>query len=221
MSSDRAWLCVLLAIASDRISGKLRSSAKKTSLQTIETTEAFEKPRRGTIPISLSRIHLFAVKRSHHCPSWCSSLMMSQTGRRLRRTGSGPFQVSSNFSYPGLQELDPMLPVVRRYVEGAKDTSKLLDLLAAVGQDDVEPTRAATTRQALYPDVRKLRLSHIFDPAILMSSLSICLSRLFRLASSPDSSIKGTSTQISTITWRAACPSPHSISRCYSSGART
>ena len=35
-----------------------------------------------------------------------------------------------------------------------KDSTQLLDLLAAVGADDIEPTKATTGRQALYPDVR-------------------------------------------------------------------
>lgn len=41
---------------------------------------------------------------------------------------------------------------VRRYVEGAKESSKLLDLLSAVGSDDIEPTKAVAARQALYPE---------------------------------------------------------------------
>ncbi|KAF7800188.1 hypothetical protein EIP86_011435 [Pleurotus ostreatoroseus] len=41
---------------------------------------------------------------------------------------------------------------VRRYVEGTKEPSKLLDLLSAVGQDEIEPTRAVAARQALYPE---------------------------------------------------------------------
>lgn len=41
---------------------------------------------------------------------------------------------------------------VRKYVEGMKDSAQLLDLLAAVGADDIEPTKATTGRQALYPD---------------------------------------------------------------------
>ncbi|PPR00807.1 hypothetical protein CVT26_012448 [Gymnopilus dilepis] len=41
---------------------------------------------------------------------------------------------------------------VRNYVEGMKDATQLLDLLAAEGTFDIEPTRAAAGRQALYPD---------------------------------------------------------------------
>ncbi|KAH9834605.1 RNB-domain-containing protein [Rhodofomes roseus] len=41
---------------------------------------------------------------------------------------------------------------VRKYVEALQDTSKLLDLLSAPGSDEVEPTRVASARQALYPD---------------------------------------------------------------------
>ncbi|KAJ7600823.1 hypothetical protein C8J56DRAFT_1038453 [Mycena floridula] len=41
---------------------------------------------------------------------------------------------------------------VRKYVEGMKDGTQLLDLLAAAGSDSIEPTKAATGRQTLYPD---------------------------------------------------------------------
>ncbi|KAG6808306.1 hypothetical protein H0H92_004576 [Tricholoma furcatifolium] len=41
---------------------------------------------------------------------------------------------------------------VRKYVEGMKDPTQLLDLLAAEGSNDIEPTKAAGGRQALYPD---------------------------------------------------------------------
>jgi hypothetical protein len=34
-----------------------------------------------------------------------------------------------------------------------KDSTQLLDLLATVGSDDIDPTKAAG-RQALYPEVR-------------------------------------------------------------------
>ena len=64
-----------------------------------------------------------------------------------------PFRVSITLAPTSCHTTYLLLSSVRRYVEGAKDSSKLLDLLAAVGQDDIEPTRAKTTRQALYPDV--------------------------------------------------------------------
>jgi exosome complex exonuclease DIS3/RRP44 len=35
-----------------------------------------------------------------------------------------------------------------------KDSTQLLDLLAAAGSDEIEPTRAVAGRQALYTDVR-------------------------------------------------------------------
>ncbi|PBK71312.1 RNB-domain-containing protein [Armillaria solidipes] len=41
---------------------------------------------------------------------------------------------------------------VRRYVEGMSNATQLLDLLAAAGSDEIEPTKAAAGRQALYPD---------------------------------------------------------------------
>ena len=48
--------------------------------------------------------------------------------------------------------------LAKRYVEGMPEASKtqLMDLIAAPGQDDIEPTRAASGRQQLYPDVRAL-----------------------------------------------------------------
>lgn len=42
---------------------------------------------------------------------------------------------------------------VRRYIEGTKDSGKLLDLLSTAGSDDIEPTKAVAARQSLYPDV--------------------------------------------------------------------
>jgi len=42
---------------------------------------------------------------------------------------------------------------VRKYVEGMKEPTQLLDLLAAVGSDNIEPTRVVAGRQAFYPDV--------------------------------------------------------------------
>ncbi|KAG6853480.1 hypothetical protein C0991_004096 [Blastosporella zonata] len=41
---------------------------------------------------------------------------------------------------------------VRKYVEGMKEPTQLLDLLAAEGSNDIEPTKAVAGRQALYPD---------------------------------------------------------------------
>lgn len=46
---------------------------------------------------------------------------------------------------------------VRRYVQAMKDPGQLLDLLAAEGSHEIEPTRASGSKQALYPDV-----SHAF-----------------------------------------------------------
>ncbi|KAH8092215.1 RNB-domain-containing protein [Cristinia sonorae] len=40
---------------------------------------------------------------------------------------------------------------VRRYIEGLKESNQLLDLLSAMGED-IEPTRAAAPRHALYPE---------------------------------------------------------------------
>ncbi len=41
---------------------------------------------------------------------------------------------------------------VRHYVEGTKNASQLLDLISAAG-DQIEPTKAVASRQALYPEV--------------------------------------------------------------------
>lgn len=47
--------------------------------------------------------------------------------------------------------------LVRKYVEGMKESAQLLDLLSAAGSNDIEPTKAKAGRQALYPDVRIIR----------------------------------------------------------------
>ena len=62
---------------------------------------------------------------------------------------SGLFPVLTDFFVPFF-----MFFLVRKYVEGMKDSTQLLDLLAAVGSEDMEPTRVAIGRQVLYPDVR-------------------------------------------------------------------
>ncbi|KAG6861108.1 hypothetical protein C0995_003837 [Termitomyces sp. Mi166 len=41
---------------------------------------------------------------------------------------------------------------VRKYVEGMKEPNQLLDLLAAEGSNDIEPTKAGAGRQSLYPE---------------------------------------------------------------------
>ncbi|KZT19844.1 RNB-domain-containing protein [Neolentinus lepideus HHB14362 ss-1] len=41
---------------------------------------------------------------------------------------------------------------VRRYVEGMKDATQLLDVLVSVGDDAIEPTRAVAARSALYSE---------------------------------------------------------------------
>ncbi|KAG6836902.1 hypothetical protein H0H93_001489 [Arthromyces matolae] len=50
---------------------------------------------------------------------------------------------------------------VRKYVEGMKDPNKLLDLLAAEGTNEIEPTKAVAGRQALYPDAPPTLLAGI------------------------------------------------------------
>ncbi|KII94407.1 hypothetical protein PLICRDRAFT_100657 [Plicaturopsis crispa FD-325 SS-3] len=41
---------------------------------------------------------------------------------------------------------------VRKYVEALPDSAEVIDLLAAAGSDDIEPTKAVAARSALYPD---------------------------------------------------------------------
>ena len=49
---------------------------------------------------------------------------------------------------------------VRKYVEGTKESVKLLDLLSAAGDNEIEPTKAASAgRGALYPDVSLIYFS--------------------------------------------------------------
>ena len=43
--------------------------------------------------------------------------------------------------------------LVRKYVEGMKESNKLLDLMSTAGSDEVEPTKALANRTGLYYDV--------------------------------------------------------------------
>ena len=42
---------------------------------------------------------------------------------------------------------------VRKYVEGTRDAAQFLDLLAAGGSEEIEPTRATGARSILYAEV--------------------------------------------------------------------
>jgi exosome complex exonuclease DIS3/RRP44 len=66
-----------------------------------------------------------------------------------------------------------MFFIVRKYVEGMKDSTQLLDLLAAVGSEDMEPTKAAAGRQALYPDVR----FSLMSPIIYLFCLTLWINK--------------------------------------------
>ena len=52
--------------------------------------------------------------------------------------------------------------IVRRYIEGCKDSEKLLDLLSAIGSDEIEPTKTVAARQALYPEVCRAYFCRIY-----------------------------------------------------------
>lgn len=52
---------------------------------------------------------------------------------------------------PGWARSKCLLLAVRRYVEALKESSQLLDLLST-GSEEIEPTRAVSTRPVLYPD---------------------------------------------------------------------
>lgn len=86
---------------------------------------------------------------------------------------------------------------VRRYVEGLPEAKKiqLLDLLAAPGSDDLEPTKAASARQALYPEVSSL--SAVLALTETITPISTCPCPHCWLESRPDSYTRATSTQIS------------------------
>lgn len=45
---------------------------------------------------------------------------------------------------------------MKSYVEGMPHADALLDLLSAVGSDEIEPTKAVGARQPLYPEVGPL-----------------------------------------------------------------
>ena len=81
-------------------------------------------------------------------------LMTEDAANRQKAEKSGITSTSGLF--PALTEfllLFYMFFIVRKYIEGMRDSTQLLDLLAAVGSEDMEPTRAAAGRQVLYPDV--------------------------------------------------------------------
>ena len=78
------------------------------------------------------------------------------------KSTSGLFPTLTDFFVPFF-----MFFTVRKYVEGMKDSTQLLDLLAAVGSEDMEPTRAAAGRQVLYPDVH---LSLLTDYLFILSN---------------------------------------------------
>ena len=68
------------------------------------------------------------------------------------------FQVRTPFQYlSSIPSIHPRLYLVRKYLEGMKDSPQLLDLLSATSSDDIEQTKATATRSALYPDVRLFR----------------------------------------------------------------
>ena len=76
-----------------------------------------------------------------------------------------------------------------------KDSAKLLDLLAAEGSDDIEPTKAAAGRQELYPEV--CPDDSLFEPQPDISS-SIFQRQLWQRASRLVNCIKDISMQINT-----------------------
>ena len=77
--------------------------------------------------------------------------MMSPIAKRQRKSISIVFLVRPG-PWPALL-IAHLVSVVRKYVEGCKNSSQLLDLLSAPGSDAVEPTTATQARQALYPEV--------------------------------------------------------------------
>lgn len=46
-----------------------------------------------------------------------------------------------------------MQMLVHKYVEGARGAAQFLDLLAAAGSEELEPTRATGARSILYAEV--------------------------------------------------------------------
>ena len=80
-------------------------------------------------------------------------LMMEDAANRQK---AGKLGITSNLGlFPALTEfllLFFMFFIVRKYTKGMRDSTQLLGLLAAVGSEDMEPTRAAAGRQVLYPD---------------------------------------------------------------------
>lgn len=90
---------------------------------------------------------------------------------------------------------------MRKYVEGIKEPTQLLDLLAAAGSDDIEPTRAVAGRQALYPDVGVLTLFS-FCSSCFNHVSSISLPPLWLLVSKLVNCTKDISMPTNITTWR-------------------
>lgn len=81
-----------------------------------------------------------------------------------------------------------------------KDSSQLLDLLAAVGSDNIEPTKAVAGRSALYSDVRNEQQYFILlSDAVAFSTFP---RQRWLQESKPVNCTKGTSMQTSTTIWR-------------------
>ena len=99
----------------------------------LQISQVYARPLHGTIPIR-NRIDL---------PS-------AEAEKSGLTSTSGPFQASSDLFFCSLFYVHHSTQVRR----GHERLYTILDLLAAVGSEDMKPTRAAANRQVFYPDVR-------------------------------------------------------------------
>ena len=87
---------------------------------------------------------------------WSWWLKTQKTDEKQKKQGFLQFQVNSVRILYLHKLLMIFISKVRKYVEGMKDATQLLDLLAAEGSNEIEPTKTVAGRQALYPEVRSL-----------------------------------------------------------------
>ena len=95
-------------------------------------------------------------------------LMTDDIANRQKAENDKLSSISGTYILPVFDMVNKGCRAVRKYVEAMKDSNQLLDLLSVAGSDDIEPTKAAAGRAAIYPEVCQphtfLILTHI--PAV-------------------------------------------------------
>jgi hypothetical protein len=89
-------------------------------------------------------------------------LMTDDIANRQKAENERLSSISGTYILPVFDVVNKVCRAVRKYVEAMKDSNQLLDLLSVAGSDDIEPTKAAAGRTAIYPDVCQHYTSPIF-----------------------------------------------------------